>query len=203
MDIRDLPFVLADPYYNVTEGGTGVGTRDDFIFTTDSKRAAITRDAALSGANIATAVANATENSTGSAGNVTWTFSFALFEATDGNGNPNNDADFELLDASDNIVGTLDIDVALFKKIASHPVNEFFRIDNTDRIQVDVGGTFFTISDFTVVGGFDLADGTRLRLQGNQGIDPHALVALNVVPEPTSALLLSVALATGCIRRRR
>ena len=116
-DYNVTSLIAGSTPYNVTEGGTGAATRDDFIFTTDSSGTTpSSRNAAVTGANLATALANATDPDN-SSGNVTWTFlgafssfdGFALFEATDGNGNPNNSAQFELLDASDNIVGTLDI----------------------------------------------------------------------------------------------
>lgn len=209
--------------YIAVEGGTATGTTtgnssaSHFIFgnfTTavpQYDRTVANKNAALSGLDMSLYVANATQEG----GLPNWTFStsldqfdgFAFFETDNGGSNNNEVPVFELYDAFDVLVGQGSFS-AYNDNLISGPGGSFRRKSNDSStgnevttVGVQVSGVFFTLADFTQEIGQDINTATQIRLTGADGIDPGALIAVNI-PEPSSAFLTALA-SIALLRRKR
>ncbi len=209
--------------YVAVEGGTATGTTvgssasANFIFgnfTTvvpQYDRTVANKNAALSGLDMSLYVANATDNG----GLPNWTFTttldqfdgFAFFESDNGDGDTNEVPSFQLYDAFNVLVGQGSFS-AYQDNLISGPGGSFRR-KGTDSstgtdvstVSVQISGVFFTLADFTQETGQDISTATQIRLTGASGIDPGALIAVNI-PEP-SALLLGALGLLPLLRRKR
>jgi hypothetical protein len=188
--------------YTQLEGATASGVTGDFIFGTYQDNGGGQYgpyDGAVSGLNMAFAVANMTAGTWQFASPLTRYVGFAFFELTGGEA-----VELSLVDANDEVVGSFSSSSSsgYGPAVALPPGGGWYRplAPNNSRFGEDFGpnGLFFTLDDFT--GSGDLSTATGLRLDGESGIDPFALVA--VVPEPATMGLLALGGLAVLARRR-